>query len=222
MFYAYTGELTENLHINIKPGTTYISGGAVSRCIVVNGRYSENIVRKLTIPTTVKEIEDKTFASCTKLDTIICAANRVPTMGENTFGKKAYENAKLFVFDYLLSDYRYGDFWRNFVNIQPITDYSSFDSKTFMSDGFYYNIINDTIAPFEVEITYTWGAGASFNTRNYTDLTTLHVPSTVEYQDIVYDVTRIGKNAFCGAQKLQRVSMSENIKTIDKFAFVNC
>ena len=222
VFYAYTGELTENLHINIKPGTTYISGGAVSRCIVVNGRYSENIVRKLTIPTTVKEIEDKTFASCTKLDTIICAANRVPTMGENTFGKKAYENAKLFVFDYLLSDYRYGDFWRNFVNIQPITDYSSFDSKTFMSDGFYYNIINDTIAPFEVEITYTWGAGASFNTRNYTDLTTLHVPSTVEYQDIVYDVTRIGKNAFCGAQKLQRVSMSENIKTIDKFAFVNC
>ena len=222
VFYAYTGELTENLHINIKPGTTYISGGAVSRCIVVNGRYSENIVRKLTIPTTVKEIEDKTFASCTKLDTIICAANRVPIIGENTFGKKAYENAKLFVFDYLLSDYRYGDFWRNFVNIQPITDYSSFDSKTFMSDGLYYNIINDTIAPFEVEITYTWGAGASFNTRNYTDLTTLHVPSTVEYQDIVYDVTRIGKNAFCGAQKLQRVSMSENIKTIDKFAFVNC
>jgi hypothetical protein len=91
-----------------------------------------------------------------------------------------------------------------------------------MSDGFYYNIINDTIAPFEVEITYTWGAGASFNTRNYTDLTTLHVPSTVEYQGLVYDVTRIGKDAFWGAQKLQQVTMSENIKTIDRFAFVNC
>ena len=221
VFYAYTGELTENLHINIKPGTTYISGGAVSRCIVVNGRYSENIVRKLTIPTTVKEIEDKTFASCTKLDTIICAANRVPTMGENTFGKKAYENAKLFVLDYLLSDYRYGDFWRNFVNIQPITDYSSFDSKTFMSDGLYYNIINDTIAPFEVEITYTWGAGSSFVTKNYTELTTLHIPSTVEYQGVVYNVTRVGKQAFYNAQKLQRVVMSENIKTIGKFAFAN-
>ena len=221
VFYAYTGELTENLHINIKPGTTYISGGAVSRCIVVNGRYSENIVRKLTIPTTVKEIEDKTFASCTKLDTIICATNRVPFIGENTFGKKAYENAKLFVFDYLLSDYRYGDFWRNFVNIQPITDYSSFDSKTFMSDGLYYNIINDTIAPFEVEITYTWGAGSSFDTKNYTELTTLHIPSTVEYQGVVYNVTRVGKLAFYNAQKLQRVVMSENIKTIGKFAFAN-
>ena len=221
VFYAYTGELTENLHINIKPGTTYISGGAVSRCIVVNGRYSENIVRKLTIPTTVKEIEDKTFASCTKLDTIICATNRVPFIGENTFGKKAYENAKLFVFDYLLSDYRYGDFWRNFVNIQPITDYSSFDSKTFMSDGLYYNIINDTIAPFEVEITYTWGAGSSFVTKNYTELTTLQIPSTVEYQGVVYNVTRIGKQAFYNAQKLQRVVMSENIKTIGAFAFAN-
>lgn len=221
VFYAYTGELTENLHINIKPGTTYISGGAVSHCLVINGRYSENIVRKLTIPTTVKEIEDKTFASCTKLDTIICAANNVPIIGENTFSKKAYENAKLFVFDYLLSDYRYGDFWRNFVNIQPITDYSSFDSKTFMSDGLYYNIINDTIAPFEVEITYTWGAGSSFVTKNYTELTTLHIPSTVEYQGVVYNVTHVGKQAFYNAQKLQRVVMSENIKTIGAFAFAN-
>ncbi len=222
VFYAYTGELTGNLHINIKPGTTYISGGAVSRCIVVNGRYSENIVRKLTIPTTVKEIEDKTFASCNKLDTIICAASTVPIIGENTFSTKTYENSKLFVFDYLLEYYQYGDFWRNFVNIQPITDYSSFNPKTFMSDGFYYNIINDTIAPFEVEITYTWGAGSSFNTKNYTELTTLHVPSIVEYQGVVYNVTRIGKQAFYGAQKLQHVTMSESIKTIDSFAFMNC
>ena len=222
IFYAYTGEVTANLHINIKPGTTYISGGAVSRCVVINGRYRENVVTKLTIPTTVKEIEDNTFAGCNKLDTILCAADRVPVIGENTFSTKTYANSKLLVFDYLLTYYQYGDFWSNFVNIQPITDYSSFNPKTFMSDGFYYNIINDTIAPFEVEITYTWGAGASFNTRNYTDLTTLHVPSTVEYQDIVYDVTRIGKNAFWGAQKLQQVTMSENIKTIDRFAFVNC
>ena len=213
IFYAYTGELTENLHINIKHGTTYISGGAVSHCWLTNGRYRENVVTKLTIPTTVREIEDRTFASCNKLDTILCAADRVPVIGENTFSTKTYANSKLLVFDYLLTYYQYGDFWSNFVNIQPITDYSSFNPKTFMSDGFYYNIINDTIAPFEVEITYTWGAGASFNTRNYTDLTTLHIPSTVEYQGLVYDVTRIGKDAFWGAQKLQQVTMSENIKT---------
>lgn len=222
IFYAYTGELSENLHINIKHGTTYISGGAVSRCWLTNGRYRENVVTKLTIPTTVKEIEDKTFAGCNKLDTIICAANTVPIIGENTFSTKTYENSKLLVFDYLLEYYQYGDFWRNFVNIQPITDYSSFNPKTFMSDGFYYNIINDTIAPFEVEITYTWGAGSSFNTKNYTELTTLHVPSTVEYQGVVYNVTRIGKQAFYGAQKLQYVTMSESIKTIDRFSFMNC
>ena len=107
------------------------------------------------------------------------------------------------------------------MNIQPITDYSSFDSKTFMSDGLYYNIINDTIAPFEVEITYTWGAVSSFNTKNYTELTTLDIPSTVEYQGVVYNVTRVGKQAFYNAQKLQRVVMSENIKTIGAFAFAN-
>ena len=222
IFYAYTGELTENLHINIKPGTTYISGGAVSHCWLTNGRYRENIVTKLTIPTTVREIEDRTFASCNKLDTIICAADMVPVIGENTFSTKTYENSKLLVFDYLLTYYQYGDFWRNFVNTQPITDYSSFNPKTFMSDGFYYNIINDTIAPFEVEITYTWGAGSSFNTKNYTELTTLHVPSAVEYQGTVYNVTRIGEHAFNGAQKLQQVTMGENIKTIDRFAVMNC
>ena len=222
IFYAYTGELSENLHINIKHGTTYISGGAVSCCWLTNGRYRENVVKKLTIPTTVKEIEDKTFAGCNKLDTIICAASTVPIIGENTFSTKTYENSKLLVFDYLLKYYQYGDFWRNFVNIQPITDYSSFNPKTFMSDGFYYNIINDTIAPFEVEITYTWGAGASFNTKNYTELTTLHVPSTVEYQGVIYNVTRIGELAFNGAQKLQQVTMNENIKTIDRFSFTNC
>ena len=222
IFYAYTGELTENLHINIKHGTTYISGGAVSHCWLTNGRYRENVVTKLTIPTTVREIEDRTFASCNKLDTIICAADMVPVIGENTFSTKTYENSKLLVFDYLLTYYQYGDFWRNFVNIQPITDYSSFNPKTFMSDGFYYNIINDTIAPFEVEITYTWGAGSSFNTKNYTELTTLHVPSAVEYQGTVYNVTRIGEHAFNGAQKLQQVTMGENIKTIDRFAVMNC
>ena len=222
IFYAYTGELTENLHINIKHGTTYISGGAVSHCWLTNGRYRENVVTKLTIPTTVREIEDRTFASCNKLDTIICAADMVPVIGENTFSTKTYENSKLLVFDYLLTYYQYGDFWRNFVNIQPITDYSSFNPKTFMSDGFYYNIINDTIAPFEVEITYTWGAGSSFNTKNYTELTTLHVPSAVEYQGAVYNVTRIGEYAFNGAQKLQQVTMGENIKTIDRFAVMNC
>ena len=222
IFYAYTGELTENLHINIKQGTTYISGGAVSHCVVINGRYRENVVTKLTIPTTVREIEDRTFASCNKLDTILCAADMVPVIGENTFSTKTYENSKLLVFDYLLTYYQYGDFWRNFVNIQPITDYSSFNPKTFMSDGFYYNIINDTIAPFEVEITYTWGAGSSFNTKNYTELTTLHVPSAVEYQGTVYNVTRIGELAFNGAQKLQQVTMGENIKTIDRFAVMNC
>ena len=222
IFYAYTGELTENLHINIKHGTTYISGCAVSHCWLTNGRYRENVVTKLTIPTTVREIEDRTFASCNKLDTIICAADMVPVIGENTFSTKTYENSKLLVFDYLLTYYQYGDFWRNFVNTQPITDYSSFNPKTFMSDGFYYNIINDTIAPFEVEITYTWGAGSSFNTKNYTELTTLHVPSAVEYQGTVYNVTRIGEHAFNGAQKLQQVTMGENIKTIDRFAVMNC
>ena len=220
IFYAYTGELTDNLHINIKHGTTYISGGAVSHCWLTN--YRENVVTKLTIPTTVREIEDRTFASCNKLDTIICAADMVPVIGENTFSTKTYENSKLLVFDYLLTFYQYGDFWRNFVNIQPITDYSSFNPKTFMSDGFYYNIINDTIAPFEVEVTYTWGAMDNMSQKNYTELTEANIPATVEYKGKVFNVTRIGEWAFGWANKLQRVAMGENIKTIDRFAIMNC
>lgn len=220
IFYAYTGELTENLHINIKHGTTYISGGAVSHCWLTN--YRENVVTKLTIPTTVREIEDRTFASCNKLDTIICAADMMPVIGENTFSTKTYENSKLLVFDYLLTFYQYGDFWRNFVNIQPITDYSSFNPKTFMSDGFYYNIINDTIAPFEVEVTYTWGAMDNMSQKNYTELTEANIPATVEYKGKVFNVTRIGEWAFGWANKLQRVTMGDNIKVIDRFAIVNC
>ena len=232
VFYAYTGELTENLHINIKPGTTYISGGAVSRCIVVNGRYSENVVRKLTIPTTVTEIEDETFRSCRNLDTIICTSVEPPVISENTFNPTLQKDKHVLlvptkaldIYSWMgLLPYEAAPYWNNFTNVKPITDPYVYDPMYFEKDSIQYHITNDTLAPYEVEVTH-WYSLEQWDMQryNYPELTTANIPATVTYKGTTYLVTRVGKMAFYHAPQLQSVTIGENVKTIDEQAFSVC
>ena len=233
IFYAYTGEVTDSMHIEIKKGTTYISGGAVSRCVTKINEYStKNVVSKITIPNSVTEIEDETFRSCRNLDTIICTSVQPPLISENTFNLTLQKNKHVLlvptkaldIYSWMgLLPYEAAPYWNNFTNVKPITDPYVYDPMYFEKDSIQYHITNDTLAPYEVEVTHWYGLEQwEMERHNYPELTTANIPATVTYKGTTYLVTRIGKMAFYHASQLQRVTIGENVKTIDEQAFSVC
>ena len=233
IFYAYTGEVTDSMHIEIKKGTTYISGGAVSRCVTKINEYStKNVVSKITIPNSVTEIEDETFRSCRNLDTIICTSVKPPLISENTFNLTLQKNKHVLlvptkaldIYSWMgLLPYEAAPYWNNFTNVKPITDPYVYDPMYFEKDSIQYHITNDTLAPYEVEVTRWYGLEQwEMEGHNYPELTTANIPATVTYKGTTYLVTRIGKMAFYHASQLQRVTIGENVKIIDERAFAVC
>ena len=233
IFYAYTGEVTDSMHIEIKKGTTYISGGAVSRCVTKINEYStKNVVSKITIPNSVTEIEDETFRSCRNLDTIICTSVKPPLISENTFNLTLQKNKHVLlvptkaldIYSWMgLLPYEAAPYWNNFTNVKPITDPYVYDPMYFEKDSIQYHITNDTLAPYEVEVTHWYGLEQwEMEGHNYPELTTANIPATVTYKGTTYLVTRVGKMAFYHAPQLQHVTIGENVKIIDERAFAVC
>ena len=233
IFYAYTGEVTDSMHIEIKKGTTYISGGAVSRCAAKINEYStENVVSKITIPNSVTEIEDGTFRHCRNLDTIICTSVEPPVISKNTFNLTLQKNKHVLLLPTEALDiykwvgllpYQAAPYWNNFTNVKPITDPHVYDPMYFEKDSIQYHITNDTLAPYEVEVTHWYGLDEwDMQGQNYPELITANIPASVTYKGTTYLVTRVGKMAFYQASNLQRVSIGENVKVIDEAAFAVC
>lgn len=233
IFYAYTGEVTDSMHIEIKKGTTYISGGAVSRCVTKINEYStKNVVSKITIPNSVTEIEDETFRSCRNLDTIICTSVEPPLISENTFNLTLQKNKHVLlvptkaldIYSWMgLLPYEAAPYWNNFTNVKPITDPYVYDPMYFEKDSIQYHITNDTLAPYEVEVTHWYGLEQwDMEGHNYLELTTADIPASVTYKGTTYLVTRVGKMAFYHASQLQHVTIGENVKIIDERAFAVC
>ena len=233
IFYAYTGEVTDSMHIEIKKGTTYISGGAVSRCVTKINEYStKNVVSKVTIPNSVTEIEDETFRSCHNLDTIICTSVEPPLISENTFNLTLQKNKHVLLVPIKALDiyswwglrpYEAAPYWNNFTNVKPITDPYVYDPMYFEKDSIQYHITNDTLAPYEVEVTHWYGLEQwDMEGYNYPELTTANIPASVTYKGTTYLVTRVGKKAFYCAPQLQHVTIGENVKIIDERAFAVC
>ena len=233
IFYAYTGEVTDSMHIEIKKGTTYISGGAVSRCAAKINEYStENVVSKITIPNSVTEIEDGTFRHCRNLDTIICTSVEPPVISKNTFDLTLQKNKHVLLLPTEVLDiykwvgllpYQAAPYWNNFTNVKPITDPYVYDPMYFEKDSIQYHITNDTLAPYEVEVTHWYGLDEwDMQGQNYPELITANIPASVTYKGTTYLVTRVGKMAFYQASNLQRVSIGENVKVIDEAAFAVC
>ncbi|MBO5674394.1 MAG: leucine-rich repeat protein [Paludibacteraceae bacterium] len=233
IFYAYTGEVTDSMHIEIRKGTTYISGGAVSRCVTKINEYStKNVVSKITIPNSVTEIEDETFRSCRNLDTIICTSVKPPLISENTFNLTLQKNKHVLlvptkaldIYSWMgLLPYEAAPYWNNFTNVKPITDPYVYDPMYFEKDSIQYHITNDTLAPYEVEVTHWYGLEQwDMEGHNYPELTTADIPASVTYKGTTYLVTRVGKMAFYHAPHLQHVTIGENVKIIDEQAFAVC
>ena len=81
----------------------------------------------------------------------------------------------------------------------------------FQSGDLYYNITSSS-EPFAVEVT---------NNGTYT-LTSVVIPSAVEYNGITYAVASIGESAFYACTSLTSISIPNSVTTIGYLAFTGC
>ena len=93
--------------------------------------------------------------------------------------------------------------------IGQLTDIKAYDIEV---DGFYYNIIGNTL-----EVTY---CNNKYN--SYEGKVAIHIPSTVNYENKEYEVTSIGSNAFNGCSDLLSVVLPNTVTTIKDYAFYEC
>ena len=201
-------ETLEN--IIIPEGVTTIRDGAFYECTSLSS---------IKLPKSLTQLTQQwIFGGCTSLKEVFFFAKTPPYIA---YGMFIGITPTIYVPKESLDAYKKALYWQDF-DIQAIPDSMYFDDNHFVKDSIHYHILNDTIAPFEVEVTYTWGAASNFTQKNYNELTEANIPATVEHKGKVYNVTRIGEFAFNFATKLQRVTMSDNIKVIDRFAIINC
>ena len=197
-------------HMTVPNGVTTINNGAFSEC---------SSLSSIKLPESLTQLTQQwIFDGCTSLKEVFFFAKTPPYIA---YGMFRGITPTIYVPKESLDAYKNALYWQDF-DIQAIPDSMYFDDNHFVKDSIHYHILNDTIAPFEVEVTYTWGAASNFTQKNYNELTEANIPATVEYKGKVYNVTRIGEFAFNFATKLQRVTMSDNIKVIDRFAIINC
>lgn len=82
----------------------------------------------------------------------------------------------------------------------------------FSVNGIYYNVITATGT---AEVTFASGDYNSYSGR-------VVIPSTVKNGNVVYQVTRVGDNAFRNCPDLTSVKIGANVATIGKRAFLEC
>ena len=78
-----------------------------------------------------------------------------------------------------------------------------------------YKILNDSIAPYTVEIT-------GFDFVNEYRPSKISFPKKIKHNDTTYLVTSIGNWAFCNYEQLSSITIHEYITNIGEGAFVNC
>ncbi len=87
----------------------------------------------------------------------------------------------------------------------------------FDGDTIYYNITNNTDAPYTVEVTHY-----TVHNNPTTYQGSVAIPSTVTYNGETYIVTSIGESAFNGSQYLISVSIPNTVTRIGMDGFMNC
>ena len=117
---------------------------------------------------------------------------------------------------------------------------------------FYYNITNDTLPPFTVElarfvnakevadaVTYGYANYTLSNDINnttievtshktydeakkYVNLKEIIIPENITYNNTTYQVTRIGKKAFYYCEHIKTITMSNTVTDIEDYVFAFC
>ena len=97
---------------------------------------------------------------------------------------------------------------------------SAYDFKV---DGLCYNITNDTLTPYSVEVTYENEDALWTGDAVYSNLpSSVIIPKSVIYNENSYNVTSIGVGAFHSCTGLTSVTIPNSVTSIGDLAFYWC
>ena len=113
-----------------------------------------------------------------------------------------------------------------------VSSFAYDEMPDFQVDGLYYNFLEEDnvevthpyipVVPVENVASNTKKKSHAISADDYYNLTNLVIPSTVTYEGKVYNVTRIGFDAFNQCDKLTFVDIPSSVKTIGVGAFYFC
>lgn len=182
-------------NITLSDGLEYIGGSAFEGC---------NGLTKLTIPSTVNSIMLNAFKNCRNLNSVVSEISNPFAIEENVFeGLPA--SAVLTVPAGTKSAYLATPGWNKFQKIVEAGNVIS--GVQFIQNGIHFRVKEDG----DLEV-----SGLDVNTK------IVDIPRKVTYGGILYRVTSIGERAFEGHSDIEYLSIPYTIKSIGKYAFIDC
>ena len=155
----------------------------------------------VTIPSSVKTINQNAFSGCTGLQAVECKSATPPVCKENVFNNVNTQNVQLIVPNASKSAYKAADTWKNL-------NYGVSIGDTKEVEGINYKVISESA----VEVI----AGATKYTGN------IVIPNDVTIEGSKYTVARIANEAFSGCFGMTSVTIPSTVTIIGDLAFSSC
>ena len=195
----------ENLYLNDELVTELVIPDEIVE-IKSMSFYGCNSLESVKIPESVTKIQSGALGDCSGLKNIYCYAQDVPNAVDAFYGTEL-QNITLHVPAESIEEYKSVEPWKNFGTIVAVGEENN--TVTIVVDGITYSISKIT-----KEATVIAG-----ETKYTGDIV---IPETVIYDNITYDVTRIGENAFEYCWGVTTVTLPNSIIEIGKYAFYVC
>ena len=172
---------------------------------ILTNSFRDNIsLKKITIPDTVKSIDENAFSGCTALENIIIPKSMVYISGEAFSGCKSLKSVT--ISSDITYSYRESSAFSDCPSIKEVT---FTEGVTTIGDSFFRNCDNLSSVTIPNSVT-TIGSGAFSGCKS---LTSIIIPDSV---------TTIGSGAFRECSSLTSITIPNSVTTIGDGAFSRC
>ena len=171
------------------------------KAIEANAFKNASKLRTVEFPASIESIGDNAFEGCS-LAYIQSYIQTPSAISENVFADAVYSNATLFVSDNTSNNYNV-DGWKNFTIVEGVY------SEVTIEDMSYLCVMSQDKL-------------VAKQTKSLSKTKEVKVPAKIFVDGINYQVEGIEKSAFEGNSSLEKVIVSEGIKTIGQSAFKQC